>query len=325
MPWGNWADGLSVTRLEFELAVERPMRLPDRPGSMLRGAVASALKEKVCVVADGDCPRCALRPGCPYARVFEPARPAGVEAFRGEAQVPPPYVIREIDRDRELEAGGRFRFGVNLIGRACDLAGHVVEAVRLGARGGLGVARVPAVVAGAAQWNGEVVPLDRARLAAGLRPETVRELAARAGGGGGEWKEVEIRFETPAKIVAGGTPKVRPTGPQVLRALLRRVGALAAFHGAWPVGWEEVEALVNSAATIAWECSDVRWEHAERWSNRQRRKVPVGGIVGRYVFLGGDVQRLWRLWLVAGAHLHVGKNASFGLGRYSVTANGGGR
>lgn len=313
-----WAERLEVTRLGFELVVERPIKLPEHPGSMLRGAVGWALKGMVCMVEDGDCGRCRLRPGCPYARVFEPARPPGVGAFRGEAQVPPPYVIGKTDRNRELAAGDRFRFELVLIGSAAGLAGHVVEAVEEAARAGLGAWRVPARVAGAVERNGRVVPLDRARLAAGLRGETVRELASRARGG--DWREVEIRFETPARIVAGGRIRVRPTGPEVLRALLRRVGALAAYWGGGPVAREEWEPPARSVEGLEWEAHDVRWVQSERWSNRQRRKTPLGGVLGTYVFRGEELGRLWRPWLAAGEAVHVGKQASFGLGRFRLKA-----
>lgn len=293
-------------------------RLAEFPGSMIRGVLGRALKDLVCVAEHRDCVRCVLRAGCPYPCLIEPVRPAGIDVFVGERTIPPPYVLSWDQAGKTLREGDVWTAGVTLIGPAACLAGHVVAALARGAERGFGPERVPASLDRVeAQAPEGWTVLDPDRL-----PERARGVPlARLGGGPEAWGgEVALRFQTPARIISGGKLRENPTGAEVLRALLRRVGALAAFYGRGP---DEAEGrnLARRAEDLEASWQDRRWVEATRYSGRQRTRMKFGGVLG-VLRLKGDLGP-WAAWLWAGCRLHVGKNASFGLGRYELgDANG---
>lgn len=291
----TWAERLTFATLRCEFRPERPFRVPEFPGSMVRGAVASALKKMVCTAAHGECGRCELRAGCPYPSLIEPAHP-GIDAFRGERQVPPPYVLRWEAAPARVPPGVPWTFEVVLIGEGGRYAGHVAAAVERAARAGFGPDRV----------SGTVTI---------HRPDGRESVAARCEEGRRPWKQAALEFLTPVRLTRDGRRVDRPGVRDLARAILRRIGALAAFHCGGPVEEDPAE-LLDAARWIEMRAEGVRWVDVERYSSRQRKTVPQGGIVGRFVWRG--VPARWRPWLLAGEALHVGKSCSFGLGRYRL-------
>lgn len=309
---------IDLLPLRFRLRMQKDFKVAEFPGSLIRGVLGRALKDLVCVAEHRDCVQCVLRAGCPYPSLMEPMRPEGIGVFAGERTIPPPYVLSWDRAGRVVREGDVWTVGVTLIGPAARLAGHVVTALAGGAERGFGPERIgaslEAVEAQSPQgWGG----LDWGRLPDRARAVPFRQLV----GGVGAWDgEVALAFRTPARITSGGKLRENPTGAEVLRALLRRVGALAAFYGRAP---DEAEArhLSRQAEGLEAFWQDRRWVEVIRYSGRQRTRMKLGGVVG-VLRLNGDL-RPWAPWLLAGCRLHVGKNASFGLGRYELgDANG---
>jgi len=54
----------------------------------------------------------------------------------------------------------------------------------------------------------------------------------------------------------------------------------------------------------------------ERYSRRQERRIPMGGLVGSVTYRGPLDEFL--PWLALGEHVHVGKNTVFGMGKYRL-------
>ena len=100
-----------------------------------------------------------------------------------------------------------------------------------------------------------------------------------------------------------------------MRALLRRASDLARFHCGAELDlnyrqWIERAAGVSTVETT------LRWHDWERYSQRQDRRMKLGGLVGEVEF-AGEWQPFMPL-LRLGADLHVGKGTGFGLGRYEI-------
>ncbi len=66
------------------------------------------------------------------------------------------------------------------------------------------------------------------------------------------------------------------------------------------------------------EATALRWVEWTRYSSRQRTHMQLGGLLGQLRLSGPGVAPLWPL-IALGQWLHLGKNTSFGLGRYRVT------
>lgn len=105
----------------------------------------------------------------------------------------------------------------------------------------------------------------------------------------------------------------------MFRRLLGRLSSLAVFHcgGALDL---DFAALIERARAVRLVEDRTRWEDWTRYSSRQDRRMTLGGLVGHAVY-EGDLAPFWP-FLVFGQWTHVGKNATFGLGRYEIVPSG---
>jgi CRISPR/Cas system endoribonuclease Cas6 (RAMP superfamily) len=130
--------------------------------------------------------------------------------------------------------------------------------------------------------------------------------------------EATVVFLTPTQIRHANQPGDLTQFHQfhvLFRSLARRVALLDYFHcgGEWGPG---PRALLEQAQAIETSAHSLRWHQWERYSARQRQRVPMGGWVGRVTYRG-DLAPFWP-WLHLGQWLHVGKHATFGLGQYRI-------
>jgi CRISPR/Cas system endoribonuclease Cas6 (RAMP superfamily) len=98
--------------------------------------------------------------------------------------------------------------------------------------------------------------------------------------------------------------------------MIRRTLELAWFHvpGA-AIDWT-FRPLLDHAAALR-SLPHVACHDWERYSNRQQRKVTLGGLLGT-LDLEGDIPEDLATLLRTAEILHVGKGATFGLGRIAL-------
>jgi len=317
---------LPIRSLRVVAIADNAVALPLHPGSALRGTFGHALRASACLVGarGAPCEACVentramaegRETGCVYGYVFDTPRPAESRSLRGQHEVPHPYVIHlETMAGGRMTAGQRLVFTVRLFGHAIAHAGIVTEAcVRMG-RLGLGVGRGTLTVAEVRERPvferpGAIavptpLPLDGWEAALTLADEL-------PGVGAG----VAVDFLTPTRMVSDKRPVVRPEFGVVVRAALRRLHLLAAFHGgSAPLDhFADLAACADEVQLVSWRG---RWEEWARFSTRQDRHMTFGGLVGSAVYRG-DV-RPYLPYLLYGQAVHVGKWCTFGCGQYWV-------
>ncbi len=316
-------NGLMIGRYRLELRSRRAVTLPDYPGSMLRGAFGHAFKRAVCVVSHGECGRCIMVEKCHYPHLFETPFPKDYPA-RGQQQAPHPFLL-DLEREAyrsELAPDEPLHFGLTLLGKANRALKYVVEAVSDMGREGLGFGRAPfrlGDVAVQRQDRTHVSILDAKTGQpvvehSGVLPldEAVAEKAARLKGAA----RLRVKFKTPARIRVQGDLQSEMNFELLVRNVLRRVAMLSEIHGGGPSGFD-FRGIVEASKPIRTEASSLRWHDWERWSNRQREKMKLGGFLGDIEFGGEGVGDFAPL-LAAGELLNVGTGSSFGLGKFEV-------
>ncbi|NLG85367.1 MAG: CRISPR system precrRNA processing endoribonuclease RAMP protein Cas6 [Firmicutes bacterium] len=124
---------------------------------------------------------------------------------------------------------------------------------------------------------------------------------------------LRIDFLTMPRLKSAVEVVMRPEFHILLRTLLRRVSALSYFHGG-----ERLEAdfagLAERARRIRLLRDGTFWQEFTRYSSRQKAKMDLGGLVGEAVYEGELAEFL--PWLAWGELVYVGKNVTFGLGKY---------
>ena len=300
-----------AARYRLEFTTEQPIHLPEYAGSALRGAFGHALKRAACVTRERDCSACALYRSCPYPAIFETPPPLHY-ARRTLSNVPQPFVVEPPPWGERAHPGGSaLAFGVVLIGPALMHLPLVLlawrHALQLGLGPQQGTARLQRVYV---EGEAQAVLADPAGR---LRPHA-QQLALPAPAAAP--RSVTLAFDTPLRLQRDGhVLGVAELAPRdLLMALLRRVAHLVELQlgGTLDV---DFAALNAHASTISGE-SDLVWRDWTRHSSRQQQRMVLGGAVGRWT-LHGDLAPFWPL-LHLGQWLHVGKNATFGLGRYRI-------
>ncbi len=304
---------LPVQRFTVDLVLPEGGRLPAYLGSTLRGALLTSFRAAVCAQKRARCGECLLAQTCQYSLLFETPTRAVPGLMTRYQQAPHPYIIepaapKEDGRAVRYAPGSTLSFHLVLCGRGLQHLPWFVYALERLSQTGLGRDRYP-------------VRLDRVRLgerilyqngtlegAAPVFPESLHlpETAER----------LSLQLHSPTRIVYQGRTQGRTLPFRALMAnLTRRISLMCAYHGDGPLE-ADFAGLLTRAEQVELVEQDVRFYDWSRWSNRQERHVPQGGLVGRLVYQG-DLKPFLP-WLRLGEWLHVGKSAVMGMGHYTM-------
>ena len=317
---------LPIARYRFSARVVDALALPPYAGSLLRGQFGAALRHLACMTRQPSCIGCPLRDTCPYPRIFEaPAPPE--HALQRFSAIPNAYVVEPpspaIEQEnaqvpKVLEPGQTLAFHMVLTGNALAQLPLIIVAWERALRQGLTKNRSRAELTDVhwADANGALHPVwhgDQLQLQAHAASLQVPLLPAATRG-------LVLHIYTPLRLQHQG----HPLRPQQLRprtlvsAVARRAALVLEFHAAQSQWGPQVPAIT----AIAEQLTDQRalhWFDWKRYSSRQQQEMTLGGVVGQWQ-LHGSAQALASVWpwLWLGQWLHVGKNASFGLGGYRL-------
>ncbi|MCK2127766.1 CRISPR system precrRNA processing endoribonuclease RAMP protein Cas6 [Thauera aromatica] len=311
---------LPLARYRFTFRMAEALRLPDYAGSLLRGQFGAALRRTSCMTRAATCDGCPLRATCPYPAIFEAPAPAA-HALQNFSHIPNPYVIEPPALGtRAIAAGEPLQFGLVLFGRALEHLPLISFALQRAAEGGLGKERARGTLESldvqdgngttfTCIWQAGDSAIDAHDPQVRLDPAPSSTPPAR----------LDLHLHTPLRLQHQGQP-VRPhalTPRKLIADLLRRITLLAEFHADRPGLLADAPALVRHADTLGHR-PQLRWHDWSRYSSRQQREMTLGGALGTWT-LEGELAPLLP-WLRLGEWLHVGKNATLGMGRYVLSS-----
>ncbi|MBD3181259.1 CRISPR system precrRNA processing endoribonuclease RAMP protein Cas6, partial [Candidatus Poribacteria bacterium] len=101
----------------------------------------------------------------------------------------------------------------------------------------------------------------------------------------------------------------------LIRNLLRRISMLMLYHCNTELD-ADVNELIEKAKSVEVKNWDLDWHDNQRYSTRQKRRMKLGGVVGKVTYQG-NLEPFIHL-LALGEQVHVGKGTTFGLGRYII-------
>ena len=303
---------------EFRFAVFRfviralePLHLPRYKGSTFRGGLGRFFRETVCINQKQDCHECILRKSCAYSYCFETPADNGEKAR--SSNWPHPYVLEPPpEGNGEFRRGDRLEFQLVLIGRGIGYLPFFIFVFDVLGKNGIGKGSGRYVLEQVFSGDGTTVYAGVPR--SSLAPFPVcafRELSDKYGGLNPE--SVTVRFLTPARIKHHGY-FIDDIDFQILMTnLTRRIALLSLCH----CGEEfDGSALIRESGDIKTSATDLHWHDWERYSSRQDTRMSLGGFMGEVEF-GGNLAEFMP-YLKLGEYIHVGKQTSFGLGKYEV-------
>lgn len=291
--------------------LEGPAFFPAYMGSMLRGAMGSSLRRGLCMTREADCLACILGPRCIFPRLFSS------RAGEGARGLPPPFCLEPPEQQpRPREAGEVFVFGLRLFAHACEFLPFFVQAFRMAGQQGLGSPRRPV--------RFEIVRIshegrDIYDAAEGRLESTAPDLLAppRPGEAGPKVR-LRLLLLTPLRFKAGNQLAQDLNFFELFRLMLRRVRALWSLEGQ-PYslesrGFASLRQLAADASVLG---GRLGWHDWSRYSGRQERFMKLGGLLGQ-VDYACHAAAFADFFRVAGL-VHIGKLASFGLGRVAFS------
>ncbi|OGB57741.1 MAG: hypothetical protein A2503_10425 [Burkholderiales bacterium RIFOXYD12_FULL_59_19] len=327
---------LPIARYRFTVRVQQPLALPDYAGSLLRGQFGAALRNVACMTRQPTCPGCPLIQTCPYTRIFEaPPPPKGSHALQDFSQIPNAYVLEPpTPGARVLDADDDFEFHLVLVGHAIDQLALIIFALQRALAQGLTRARVPTDLlqvdwvdaAGTAHpmWSTES-PTLRNHAAVLALPQAHPNPSLHPTGEGANTAasapaSMRLHIHTPLRLQSQGKPLgIGQLTPRTLIATLaRRTALLMDFH-AGQSGWGEAAKRITHLSESLTDTQDLHWFDWTRYSSRQQQEMTLGGVLGSWTLHGNPatLAEIWP-WLWLGQWLHAGKNASMGLGGYTL-------
>ncbi len=308
---------IKAQKYTFHCRFKTQARLPGFLGSTLRGALGWALKKTSCALRRQQCNGCLLREQCAYAWIFATEQ-YRVGTGRTVNARPHPFVLHPGTMRGVQEAGHTFSFSLLLFDRAIELLPHIVYAVQLMGESGIGTGRrqglgrfvLRKITAG--QGKKEIIYQSEEAVLHQLKTIPKIQLDNKAMNG---VQSVKVLMQTPLRVKQRNTLQRRLDFHILIRAAFRRVAALEDAYGN---GEPDIDyqGMVKRAELVATRQSDIHWQQINRWSNRQRAKTSLSGLIGTIAYTGslGEFIPILRYC----EQVNVGKQTVFGLGRIHI-------
>jgi len=294
--------------------------LPSYKGAMLRGVLGYALRKGHCTKPwETMCTSCERQGVCGYARLYEPVSSMGDGLTEFGMHDPMrSFVVNSLNHRTRFQEGDRWDFSICLFGPAVSQVPDVIAVLCLPTPTGLGFEGLQGLI----QIDAVTIssPVQEIPSDGTFRVTVVPALKVGMPNqdGGVRWS-VRMDFLSVTSLKNGGkssTFEVKVLG----RALLRRAFGMIALYGSEDQSnWirthrHELEA---SWGSVWVDRDETRWRRWGRTSSRQQRSYEVEGLIGRVQIR--NVPEMWLSLLRLCEVLHVGKGATFGLGRFKLS------
>ena len=225
-------------------------------------------------------------------------------------RAPHPFVLSVgLGRRERAENDSDLIFGLRLFGKACKAAPFILRAFEEAGARGLGGQRVP--------FRLEQIELEDVAEAHWLPGQSYPEPAERDPPTALS-KHVKLIFLTPLRLMSNGrlcSPDNFDASAMAM-ALVRRVGLINTFFGDRESSMD-FSTLKTEAKAIITLSRSLRWRKLSRYSNRQKARQSIGGLIGT-VELDLSQTPQMRQILAWAPIVHIGKGTSMGLGRVEL-------
>lgn len=321
---------IRYTKLVFKIEFEEAAELVREKTSALRGGIGEMLLRANCI-ADRQCGSCGFRDECIVQRtMYSRFEKLPKSVHEGDSVG---YILCCTDKRKKFEAGNCLEFTLTLFGKTIVYFSQYLNAVYALGRNGLGshssrfrvlsvrnlygqpVLDGKNIYMERYQWEtlGEYVDYRRKKLLQRIYREDSLENT--------KVSQVSILFETPLCLKYQGQFQQSLEGEALGAGLLRRLWILSCFENVIEEesggGYRLFQPLEQPVLTVnpGW----VRKKEISRHSSRHGQNIVLQGIVGKAEL--ADVSEEWMDLLLAGEVAQIGKNTSFGFGKYQLEIN----
>jgi len=306
---------LLFNKYQVNMRVESEGQMPMFAGSTLRGALFYSLRALVCLTKKEKCKDCIVWDSCVYSYFFEtPLRQQQLAMNPGES-APHPFILEPpFPPQRFFQIGDTFTFNLILVGKAISFLPHMICAIDEMAHRGIARDRIrfalEQILVETENGHEEIYSdkkLKEHRII--YRSEDLLKKSLSV-------DSIKLHCITPVRIKYHGSLCSKLTFDIFARNLLRRLSLISSLHG-YDYESIDISPLLERAKTISKTADTTYWFETTRYSSRQETTMQFGGILGELTF-EGEFKEIFPL-IKLGEFLHIGKNTSFGLGKYRIS------
>ncbi len=300
---------IRYVKLHFTIRFPEACTMPKYKASALRGGMGEMLLRANCI-RDRDCEKCDFESECIVRRILYSKmeiQPAFMT--KGDSVG---YVLECENYQTAFGAGEELQFNLILFGKAIVYFSQILNAFYALGQCGVGKDHSRYEIAQITNTKGDPIlhgnDVQMARYEVSRLHEytTFRKKQLEQTG-----MEGRIRFKTPLTLKYQGEFlkkfQIRP----ILESIRRRIYMLNCFEGIA----DDIEAWEPDAVPIQ-RSSEQRMIEVPRYSSHQNSRMVLRGIEGELELENVAPEALELL--LAGELVHIGKNTSFGFGRYRV-------
>ncbi len=296
-----------IYKFQFTLKLDGPLKAPRFKGSMLRGAMGHQLKRVACVSSDRDCDACPVTKSCPYFVSFETRG-----LFDGnQRDCPHPYLINCKDERRDLKRGASLIFDLILMGsHVRNLPYFLHSFIQVGAEKGLTRGKIGFEIKSVKNKGIEIYDAKTQCLLESQTPlpDLVEDLSP--------VDSLEVNLLTPTRIRSNK----RYVGKELesldfLKCLYHTMEGLQPYLG--DLSLPSKTEFFGKSNALKIRNKNLRWQPVLRHSNRQRKKIPMGGVMGSFQLQGQPLEEITP-YLFLLPLTNLGKNRVFGLGQVEI-------
>ena len=301
------ADLLKVKyiKLHFSIKMTEDTVLPVQKASALRGGMGEMLLRINCI-RDRNCESCEFELECIVRRVmYSKMRIQPAFMSSGDSVG---YVVNCENYEENFRAGDTLDFDILLFGRMAVYFGQILQAFQYLGYSGLGKNKSHFEIVEVTNSKRERIMDGNDIYMARINLMSIGDYVAYRKKDAG--KTEKLVFHTPLALKEQGEYLKEFDISAIVRAIERRLYMLNCYEGIETERKDYSEYYPDQTAQRSKNFS------VRRYSNRHDQKIRLDGICGDVTIenVEEEIQEL----LLAGELIHIGKNTSFGFGRYSV-------
>lgn len=306
---------IAVFKLKIELLETK--KLSSYLGSTLRGGFGCVFKKIACIVSNKECKDCILSEKCVYSYIFETPVPSNSKIMKKYTHPPQPFVIEPpLSKNlvQDFNHHNNLELGLVLIGKAIDYLPYFIYTFEEFGKDGIGKDRIKFTLDNVkcSISGNDVYNNSDKKLLQNYKVITSEDLKNE------DYKiknELTINFLTPTRIRYKEKLVSLPEFHIIIRNLLRRISLLSYFHCDEELKID-FKSLIKEAEKIKVANSKLKWYDIKRYSSRQAQEMKLGGFTGEITYKG-DFKNFLE-YLSIGEYVHLGKNCTFGFGKYEI-------
>lgn len=304
----------------FIIEPEEELNLPYFKGSTFRGVFGNVFRKIVCTLKRQTCEECLLKQSCIYSYIFEtsPTSEKAILNMHKYKSIPHPFIIEPpLHNGKIYKKGDEISFSIIIVGKAIDYLPYFIYTFTKCGELGIGKGRGKFILKKVLQ-NEKIIYDYRTQNIYQTKKEIfeikedINPLPT--------FPDTELSLEilTPIRIKHERKLVSNLEFYILIKTLMLRLNLLHFFHCFETEAKWDYKNLLEFSKSIKIKKSNLRWFDWQRYSSRQNTKMSLGGVIGSITY-EGKIEPYLEI-LKAGEIFHVGKNTSFGLGKYIIKA-----